>query len=436
MKRYFFGGVHPDGRKALSLSTAPPRAVSPKIAVLPMQQHIGAPCQPLVRRGERVLRGQKIGDGEGLCVPVHASVSGRVIAVEPRPHPSGQEALAVVIENDFLDSAAPCRANPLPAGKIAAEEMLRAIREAGVVGMGGAAFPSAAKAMNALGKIDTLIANACECEPYITADDALLRAMPQQAFDGMQILRALLKPRRVILAMEDRKSNAPSPFVLQQAQEAGIEIVLLPARYPQGSEKQLIQAIAGREVPPEGLPSDVDCAVFNISTCAAVHRAVRLGAPITQRIVSLSGEALPQAQNFIARIGTPIRDLIQQVGGLIFEDARVIAGGPMMGLAQPNLDAPILKASNAVLCLPPIEAKALKRTACLRCGKCVDACPMHLLPLELYRYQRAGARDDLLRLNLLDCILCGCCAYVCPACIPLTEAFRRGKRMLKEVESI
>lgn len=435
MKRKFYGGIHPDDHKARSLGKLR-EAAAPRQVILPLKQHIGAPCRSLVEAGAYVLRGEKIGDGDGLCAPIHASVSGRVIAVEPRPHPSGAMETAIVIENDFRDASVQCFGNALPPELLDARAVLHSIREAGVVGMGGAAFPSAAKAMNALGKIDTLIANACECEPYITADDALLRAMPQQTLDGMQILRALLKPRRVILAMEDRKSNAPSPFVLQQAQEAGIEIILLPTRYPQGSEKQLIQAIAGREVPPGGLPSDVGCAVFNISTCAAVHRAVRLGVPITQRIVSLSGEALPHAQNFIARIGTPIRDLIQQAGGLIFEDARVIAGGPMMGLAQPNLDAPILKASNAILCLPPIKAKSLKRTACLRCGKCVEACPMHLLPLELYRYQRAGARDDLLRLNLPDCILCGCCAYVCPARIPLTEAFRRGKRMLKEVESI
>lgn len=435
MKRKFYGGIHPDDHKAPSTGKLR-YAAAPHRVILPLRQHIGAPCQSLVEAGAYVLRGEKIGDGHGLCAPIHASVSGRVIAVEPRPHPDGSMETAIVIENDFHDASVQCFGNSLPPELLDPSAVLNSIREAGIVGMGGAAFPSNAKALNAMGKIDLLIANACECEPYITADDCLLRTLPRQVFDGMQIMRALLKPRRVVLAMEDHKSNALPPSGVRQAMDAGIEIIPLPARYPQGSEKQLIQAIAGREVPPGRLPSDVGCAVFNIATFAAIHRAVRLGVPITQRIVSLSGEAIRYAQNFIARIGTPFRDLIQQAGGLHSADARVIAGGPMMGIAQQDLDAPILKAGNSILCLPPVKAENLKRTACLRCGKCVDACPMKLLPLDLYRYLRSGAMDQLLRLNLPDCIQCGCCAYVCPARLPLTEAFRRGKRMLKEAESI
>lgn len=431
MKRHFFGGVHPDGRKDLSISAAPPRAVSPKIAVLPMQQHIGAPCQPLVQRGDRVLRGQKIGDGEGLCVPVHASVSGRVIAVEPRPHPSGQEALAVVIENDFLDSAAPCQANPLPAGEIGAEEMLRAIREAGIVGMGGAAFPGDVKALGALGRIDCLIANACECEPYITADDCLLRFHPEQVLQGMALLKQLLRPERAVLAVEDNKIEAIARLQpLLQGTDAP-ELAILPARYPQGSEKQLILAVTGQELAPGGLPADAGCAVFNVSTFAAIYRAVRLGLPVTRRIVTVSGEAVAQPQNFLARIGTPFSELIARAGGLTAENARVISGGPMMGRLQAEPSVPVVKAVNCVLCLPEEKMRADGRV-CLRCGKCVEVCPMHLLPLEFYRREETSNLFALQDMHIFDCIECGCCAYICPGMLPLVERIRRGKHALEE----
>ena len=311
MKRLFFGGIHPKYNKEMSTVITTFRTITPKQVVIPMQQHIGAPCTPLVAVGDRVLRGQKIGDGEGLCVPVHASVSGTVTAIEPRPHTSGRMVNAVVIENDFQDEAVPAKVDDRPLEQLDTDEILRAIREAGIVGMGGAAFPGNVKALSAMGKVNTLSANACECEPYITADDSLLRTEPEHVLEGMLILRHVLNPERVVLAVEDNKAEAIEKIRSLLPSYPGIELAVLPTMYPQGAEKQLIQSLTGREVPPGQLPVSVNCAVFNVSTYAAIYRAVRLGVPLTQRIVTISGEAIAEPQNFIVRIGPPFHDLIE-----------------------------------------------------------------------------------------------------------------------------
>ena len=376
--------------------------------------------------GDRVLRGQKIGDGEGLCVPVHASVSGTVAAIEPRPHPNGRMVEAIVIDNDFQDETVP----PVIPGT--GDEILHAIREAGIVGMGGAAFPGNVKALSAMGKVDTLIANACECEPYITADDSLLRTNPDHVLSGMRILGELLNPSRMVLAVEDNKAEAIEKIRALLGEHSDIELKVLPTRYPQGAEKQLIQAITGREVPPGQLPVAVNCAVFNVSTFAAIHRAVRLGMPLTQRIVTISGEAIAEPQNFIVRIGTPFHDLIEKAGGLNDKTERVISGGPMMGVAQRDLAVPVVKATNSILCLLKDENGAAENPVCLRCGKCVSVCPMRLQPLYMYRFVNANRVDQLERLHVLDCIECGSCAFTCPGKLPLVEQFRKGKQMVRE----
>ena len=431
-KRLFFGGIHPKYNKEMSTKDMTFRTITPKQVVIPLQQHIGAPCQSLVQVGDHVLRGQKIGDGEGLCVPVHASVSGRVVAIEPRPHVSGREVMAVVIENDFQDAAVKSQAHDRPLEDWNADEILHTIREAGIVGMGGAAFPGNVKALSAMGNVDTLIANACECEPYITADDSLLRTVPRQVLDGMKILGHVLKPRRMVLAVEDNKAEAIQMVRSHLKDFPGIEMKILPTRYPQGAEKQLIQALTGREVPPGKLPVSVGCAVFNVSTFAAIYRAVGLGQPLTQRIVTISGEAIAEPQNFIVPIGTPLRDLVEVAGGLHEKTERVISGGPMMGVAQRDLAAPVIKATNSILCLLRDRNGAAENPVCLRCGKCVSACPMRLQPLYLYRYEQAGNVDELERLNVLDCIECGCCAFTCPGKLPLVEKLRRSKQMVRE----
>ena len=432
MKRLFFGGIHPKYNKEMSTVITTFRTITPKQVVIPMQQHIGAPCTPLVAVGDRVLRGQKIGDGEGLCVPVHASVSGTVTAIEPRPHTSGRMVNAVVIENDFRDEMFPTEGDDRPLEQLDTDEILRTIREAGIVGMGGAAFPGNIKALSAMGKVDTLIANACECEPYITADDSLLRTEPEHVLEGMLILRHVLHPERVVLAVEDNKAEAIEKIRGLLDKYPGIELAVLPTMYPQGAEKQLIQSLTGREVPPGQLPVSVNCAVFNVSTYAAIYRAVRLGMPLTQRIVTISGEAIAQPQNFIVRIGTSFHDLIEAAEGLHDKTERVISGGPMMGFAQSDLAVPVIKATNSILCLLKDVNGAAENPVCLRCGKCVSVCPMLLQPLYMYRFTNAGRVDELQRLNVLDCLECGSCAFTCPGKLPLVETFRKGKMMVRE----
>ena len=428
MKHLFFGGIHPKYNKEMSKTIPTVKTIEPKSVVIPMLQHIGAPCTPRVAVGDRVLKGQKIGDGEGLCVPVHASVSGVVRAIEPRPHVRGTEILSVIIENDFKNESVTM---PIPGND---DEILHAIREAGIVGMGGAAFPGNVKALGAMGNVDTLIANGCECEPYITADDTLLRTSPRQVLEGMLILRSLLDPQRLVLAVEDNKTEAIAELQKLLPSYPDVELAILPTRYPQGSEKQLIQAVTGRQVPPGQLPVKVGCAVFNVSTFAAVCRAVTEGKPLTERIVTVSGEAIAQPQNFLVPIGTSFHDLIEIAGGLHDKTERVISGGPMMGAAQSDLAVPVVKATNSVLCLLKDVNGAAENPVCLRCGKCVTVCPMRLQPLYMYRFTNAGRVDELNRMNLLDCMECGSCAFTCPGKLPLVETFRKGKQMVREAQ--
>ena len=435
MKRLFFGGIHPKYNKEMSTRVTTFHTITPKQVVIPLQQHIGGPCQPLVKVGDHVLRGQKIGDGEGLCVPVHASVSGTVVAIEPRPHTSGRMVNAIVSDNDFQDTTIPTNPNNLPLEELDSDEILHIIREAGIVGMGGAAFPGNVKALSAMGNVDTLIANACECEPYITADDSLLRTEPEHVLEGMNLLRRVLNPQRMVLAVEDNKAEAIEKINGILKDYSHVELAVLPTRYPQGAEKQLIQSLTQREVPPGQLPVSVGCAVFNVSTFAAIYRAVRLGMPLIQRIVTISGEAIAEPQNFIVRIGTPFHDLIEVAGGLHDKTERVISGGPMMGIAQSDLAVPVIKATNSILCLLKDRNGAAENPVCLRCGKCVSVCPMRLQPLYMYRFTNAERVEELQRMNVLDCIECDSCAFTCPGKLPLVETFRKGKQMVREASA-
>ncbi len=435
MKHLFFGGIHPKYNKEMSTTSIDFHSITPQQVVIPLSQHIGAPCTPLVQVGDYVKRGQKIGDGEGLCVPVHASVSGTVTAIEPRPHTSGRMVNAIVIENDKLDACVEFKPLGTNIEELDNDAILHAIREAGLVGMGGAAFPGSVKAMSAMGHVDTLIANACECEPYITADDSLLRTKPEQVLKGMMILRKVLQPERVVLAVEDNKQVAIGQVQGLKHAFPEIEVKVLPTMYPQGSEKQLIQAVTGREVGPGKLPVSVGCAVFNVSTFAAIYRAVCLGMPLMVRIVTISGETIKIPQNFIVRIGTPFHNLIATAGGLTDETERVISGGPMMGFAQADLSVPVIKATNSILCLPKDKNGAAENPVCLRCGKCVAVCPMHLQPLYLYRYGKCGNVKELNRLNQMDCMECGSCAYTCPGKLPLVETFRKSKMLIREANA-
>lgn len=431
MKHLFYGGVHPADKKELSAGVELQRLEKPKQVIIPMSQHIGKPCTPLVAVGDLVKKGQKIGDGEGLCVPVHASVSGKVVAIEPRRHPKGDMVLSVIIENDFQNTLDDSMAAYEDYSSLNEDQIIGIIREAGIVGMGGATFSTSIKsAVEA--NIDTLIANACECEPYITADDMMLRTNPEQVIEGMKIIAQVVNPQRMVLAIEDNKKEAIKVLKELLANEEKIELRVLPTRYPQGAERQLVQAITGREIVPGQLPPSVGCVVFNVATYEATYRAVCLGKPVTGRIVTVTGEAVKNPGNFMVPMGMPMEELITAAGGLTEDVWKVINGGPMMGLAQPDLAAPVIKGTNAVLCLSNAQNGESEDQTCIRCGKCLGVCPTRLEPLYMYAYVKKNDLEGLKRLRVTDCIECGSCAYECPGKLPLVEQFRIGKRLVRE----
>ena len=431
MAHSFFGGVHPDDRKQLACD-CPIGPYVPRQVVIPMSQHIGAPCQPLVKKGDTVTVGQKIGDNTGLCVPVHASVSGTVAAVELRPHTSGVPVMSVVIDSDGLDTPCPDLTPHETLDGLTAEELMDIIHEAGIAGMGGATFPAHVKLSSGIGKVDTLILNASECEPYITADDRLLRETPERVVGGLRVLMRIFALDRAYIGIEDNKPEAIRSLQNLLGSGSDIELCVRRTRYPQGAEKQLIQSITGRLVPPGGLPAAVGCAVFNAATAAAVYDAVYLGRPLTHRVVTVTGEAVKRPGNYLVPIGTRFSDLIEASGGFKTPAYKVLSGGPMMGMAQAGLDVPVSKGTNAITCLDDTAWKGEKTPHCIRCGRCMDACPMHLMPLYLYKYERADNLEGLTKKNVTDCIECGCCAYVCPAGIPLVQSFKNAKQKLRD----
>lgn len=435
MRHLFWGGVHPAGRKELSRGAAPTPAPLPSQVVIPMVQHIGKPCTPLVKAGESVKLGQKIGDAEGLSATIHASVSGTVAAVEPRPHPSGRAVLSVVIDNDYQDTPAQALEPHATHEGLSPNNILSIIREAGIVGMGGATFPTDIKAVTAQGRVDTILVNACECEPYITADDALLCSYPEQIFRGLAALDAALHPDRRVIAVEDNKSEAIAILRRHLPDWPGVELAVLPTRYPQGAEKQLIQAVTGRQVPSGGFPKDVGCAVFNIATCASVCRAVADGEPILRRIVTITGHGIKEPKNLIVPIGTPFAHAIEAAGGLQGDVWKVIAGGPMMGRSQADLSTPVIKGTNAIVALTSADDLESPHPSCIRCGRCVSVCPMGLQPLYLYRFSRCRDVGMLRQYSILDCVECGCCAYTCPGKLPIVAAIREGKQRVREEPS-
>lgn len=431
MARAFFGGVHPKGEKELSRDAAPV-PIRPKTVTIFLSQHIGAPCRPLVRVGDRVTLGQRLGEGEGLCAPVHASVSGTVVAVEPRPHPGGTDMPAVVLENDGKDTLCPTiqkRERPLT---LPPDELIAIIREAGITGMGGAGFPTGAKLASALGKVDTVLVNGAECEPYITADDRLMRQTPERVLGGLRVICRILQPKRAVVGIERNKPEAIAAMRAAAGSEA--EVLALRVRYPQGAEKQLIQAATGRQVPPGGLPAAVGCAVFNAATCAAIYDAVYDGMPLVRRIVTVTGRALARPSNLLAPIGTPFSELVEACGGFREPPERIFVGGPMMGIAQHTLDAATIKGNNALTCFAASERRRRAAAHCIRCGKCIDVCPMHLTPVFLFRAQQRGSIEALERGNVLDCIECGSCAYICPAGLELVQSFRTAKKIIRDAQ--
>ena len=427
----FFGGVHPKENK-FARDMAIQEFPEPDILVIPMSQHIGAPCKPLVKKGDMVTMGQKIGDNQGLCVPVHASVSGKVKAVEMRAHTSGTTVMSVVIENDhqqtLCESCRPRMQEDVDA--LTPEELMDIIREGGIVGMGGATFPTHVKLSSGLGKVDTIIVNAGECEPFITSDDVLCRELPHEVISGLKIIMKIFGLNTAHIGIEDNKPEAAKALQAQLCAADGITVDVLPAKYPQGAEKQMIYAITGREVPSGGLPAAVGCAVFNAATCKAIHDAVYEGMPLVKRIVTVSGDIVMEPKNLMVPIGTSFNDLMEAVGHSE-NPYKVLSGGPMMGAALYDLSAPTIKGVNAVTILGKRNKYAVDDPQCLRCGKCIDACPMKLAPVLMYKALQSNDPEEMKSVHMMDCIECGCCAYTCPASVPLVLAFRSGKQILR-----
>ena len=426
----FFGGVHPNENKGYARDKETQVFPEPDVLIIPMSQHIGAPCKPLVKKGDLVTVGQKIGDNQGLCVPVHASVSGKVKSVENRPHTNGSNVMSVVIENDhqstLCEDIKPRTQEEVDA--LSKEELIGIIREAGIVGMGGATFPTHVK-LGGKG-VDTVIVNAGECEPYITSDDRICREQPAKVIGGLKIVMKIFGLSEGHIGIEDNKPEAAKALTMNLCKEDGITVDVLPAKYPQGAEKQLIYAVTGREVPSGGLPAAVGCAVFNAATVKAIYDAVYDGMPLIKRIVTVSGDILMSPKNLLVPIGTSFDALIEACG---FREApyKVLSGGPMMGAAQYDLSVPTIKGVNAITVLGRANKFDVKDAHCLRCGKCIEVCPMKLMPVLMYKAMESGEIQEMKDNNIMDCIECGSCAYTCPAGIHLVQGFRVAKQLIR-----
>ena len=428
----FFGGIHPEENKFYAEEQKILEFPEPDILVIPMSQHIGAPCKPLVKKNDLVKVGQKIGDNQGLCVPVHASVSGKVKAVEMRPHTSGTTQTSVVIENDHLgtlhEDVKPRTQEEVDA--LTPEELISIIREGGIVGMGGATFPTHVKLSGGIGKVDTVIVNAGECEPYIVSDDRICQEYPNELISGLKIIMKILGLETAHIGIEDNKPTAAKILRRALGPNSGITVDVLPAKYPQGAEKQLIYAVTGREVPSGGLPAAVGCAVFNAATCKAIHDVVYEGMPLIKRVVTVSGDIVMEPKNLIVPVGTSFNDLLEAVGHSE-NPYKVISGGPMMGFTQYDLNVPTTKGVNAITILGRKNKFAVEDSRCIRCGKCIDACPMKLMPVLMYKALYTGDVEEMKATHIMDCIECGSCAYTCPACVPLVLSFRSGKQQIR-----
>ncbi len=427
--RTFKGGVHPhetgNGKQSTNAQAVIDAKV-PAFVTIPLSQHIGAPCKCVVTPGQVVAMGQVIGEAGGfVSAPVHASVSGKVKALCNCVLQSGKSVPAVVIENDFEDRWDECVKPRANVGSLNAKELLEIVRDRGIVGLGGATFPTAVKLAPPPEKqVDTLILNGAECEPYLTSDHRLMLEHAAEVVDGMLLEAKMLGASRMMVGIEDNKPDAVSAMQ-QAAQGKNIEVVALPTKYPQGGEKQLIFALTGRRVPNGGLPADVKTVVSNVSTAYAVSKAVRENKPLIDRVVTVAGHVKKPA-NLRVRIGTPLLDLVQACGG--FEDGvrKVVLGGPMMGAAISTLNIPVTKGTSGLLAFGA-EGVHAKESPCIRCGRCVQACPMRLVPTQIDAYARRSHWEDCEKIGAMNCMECGACTFVCPAKRELTQSCRMAK---------
>ena len=427
----FKGGVDVPHNKGLTEKLNLERASEPKVVKIPLHQHTGAPCESLVKVGDKVKVGEKIGQSKAfVSAHVHSSVSGIVKNITKIAIPTGLTVDCVIIESDGLGEI---HESVKPKGNLkdlSSDEIIEIIKEAGITGMGGAGFPAHIKYLPPSDKkIDSVLINGAECEPYLTADHRLMVEEPEKIVFGLKAIMKAVNVDNGIIGIENNKPDAIKALREASENEENIKVVSLKVKYPQGDEKRLINAILGREVPSGGLPMDVGAIVSNISTARAIAEAITQGKPLYERVVTITGNGINEPRNLIAKIGTPFGDLIEQCGGFRENSpGKVIMGGPMMGLSQYTIDVPVIKGSGGILVLTREEAEPDPMSPCIRCGKCLQVCPVKLQPLHLSNYSLKGMFDKAEKFHALDCVECGACSYICPAKRPLVESIRLAKR--------
>ncbi len=429
-KLTFRGGIHPYDGKELS-KDKPIKEVLPKgDLVYPLSQHIGAPAKPIVEKGDHVLTGQKIAEAGGyVSAPVYATVSGTVKAIEPRRVVTGDSVMSIIVENDGLYEEVEYPAVK-PLEEMSREEIIDRIKEAGIVGMGGAGFPTHVKlSPKEPEKIDYVIANCAECEPYLTSDYRRMIEEPEKLVNGLKVSLRLFENARGILAVEDNMPDCIAILKKLTKDEPRISVKTLRTKYPQGAERQIIYATTGRALNSSMLPADAGCIVNNVDTIVAIYHAIYEGKPLMNRIVTVTGDAVADPRNFIVRIGTNYHELIEEAGGFKKEPVKIVSGGPMMGFGIFDLDVPTTKTASALLCLTQDDVSAMEEGPCINCGRCMEVCPSRLTPGMLSDCAEHYDEERFLALDGLECVECGCCSFICPAKRPLTQTIKSMRKM-------
>ena len=432
MKYTFKGGIHPYEGKELTMDKEIVEYLPKGDMVYPVSQHIGAPAKPVVKKGDRVLAGQLIAEAGGfVSANIHSSVSGTVKAIEARLTSSGSKVNSIIIGNDNKYESVEFTPVSKPVSELQRDEILDAIKAAGVVGMGGAGFPTNVKlSPKNTDEIDRIIVNASECEPYLTSDYRRLMEQPEKIIEGLRIALHLFKGSKGIIAVENNKPEAIKLLRKKLGTDSDITVHSMKTKYPEGAERQLIYANTGRYINSKMLPADVGCIVHNVDTIYSIYEAVREGKPLITRIVTVTGDAIENPCNFKVRTGTSYAELVEAAGGFKGTPAKIISGGPMMGKAIYSLDIPITKSSSAILCLSKDEASEYEPSACIRCGRCVSVCPGRVMPNQLARLANAGEIDAFIKYNGMECCECGCCSYICPAKRPLTQVIAGTRKLV------